>query len=70
MDGDETMGDGGKDEELGIKGLVKGGRGGNKVVDFELEDYWDEGDPIKGREDLPICLTFYMVRHAPRRLRH
>jgi len=50
---------------LGIKGLVKGGRGGNKVVDFELEDYWDEGDPIKGREDLPICLTFYMINSVP-----
>jgi exosome complex component RRP42 len=32
-----------------------------KTVDFELADYWDDGEPFLGRENLPICLTLNIV---------
>ena len=41
---------------FGIKGMVK-----SKAVDFELEDYWEEGDVLKGRDDLPVCVTLNIV---------
>lgn len=37
----------------------------NKVVDFELTDYWGDGEVLKGREDLPVCLTLNIVRMFP-----
>lgn len=52
-------------EELsGMKGLLKGGKAGkkNNEVDFELESYWDQGAPLDGREDLPVCVTLNVVR--------
>lgn len=51
------------DELSGMKGLLKGGKAGkkSKEVDFELESYWDEGKPLQGREDLPVCVTMNMV---------
>ena len=51
-------------EELsGMKGLLKGGKAGkkNNEVDFELESYWDQGAPLEGREDLPVCVTLNVV---------
>jgi len=31
------------------------------VTDFELEDYWDEGEPLKGRDSWPVCITLNLV---------
>lgn len=60
MDIDQT-------EMLGMKGLLRSGRGGTKAaagseVDFELESYWDEGAPLKDREQLPVAITLNLVR--------
>ncbi|KAG8709827.1 hypothetical protein FRC08_017992 [Ceratobasidium sp. 394] len=30
--------------------------------DFELPDYWDDGEPLAERESLPICVTCNMVK--------
>lgn len=27
------------------------------ATDFEIPDYWDEGEPLKGRELWPVCVT-------------
>lgn len=47
------------------KGVSKydGGAGGRKGAgaDFELEDYWDDGAPLKNREALPVCVTLNLV---------
>ncbi|TFY76091.1 hypothetical protein EWM64_g7920 [Hericium alpestre] len=32
------------------------------ATDFELEDYWDEGEPLGGREKWPVCITLNLVR--------
>jgi len=31
------------------------------ATDFELEDYWDEGDALDGRDRWPLCITLNMV---------
>ncbi|KAI0052172.1 ribosomal protein S5 domain 2-like protein [Auriscalpium vulgare] len=31
------------------------------ATDFELEDYWDEGIPLVGREAWPICVTLNLL---------
>ena len=31
------------------------------VADFELEDYWDEGEPLSGRDQWPVCVTLNVV---------
>ncbi|VDB91732.1 unnamed protein product [Peniophora sp. CBMAI 1063] len=31
------------------------------VADFELEDYWDEGDPLAGRDQWPVCVTLNLL---------
>lgn len=31
-------------------------------VDFELVDYWDEGEPLKCAAPWPICITLNLVR--------
>lgn len=42
---------------------VKGTRVSKKPGgDFELEDYWDDGVPLKGRDTLPVCVTLNLVR--------
>lgn len=42
---------------------VKGARAAKKPAgDFELEDYWDDGSPLKDRESLPVCVTLNLVR--------
>jgi exosome complex component RRP42 len=33
-----------------------------QVTDFELEDYWDEGVVLGGRERWPVCVTMNLVR--------
>jgi exosome complex component RRP42 len=33
-----------------------------QVTDFELEDYWDEGAVLGGRERWPVCVTMNLVR--------
>lgn len=32
------------------------------ATDFELEDYWDEGEVLDGREKWPVCVTLNLVR--------
>ncbi|KZO98469.1 ribosomal protein S5 domain 2-like protein [Calocera viscosa TUFC12733] len=34
---------------------------GRQAVDFELEDGADEGLPLEGRDDLPVCLTMNLL---------
>jgi exosome complex component RRP42 len=49
-------------EQSGISGLVKGGKGGSKAVDFELIDGgWEEGERLEGWQDLPVGLTLNLV---------
>ena len=31
------------------------------ATDFELPDYWDEGEALQGRESWPICVTLNIV---------
>jgi exosome complex component RRP42 len=31
------------------------------ATDFELEDYWDEGDVLDGRSRWPLCITLNIV---------
>ncbi|KAI0067490.1 ribosomal protein S5 domain 2-like protein [Artomyces pyxidatus] len=31
------------------------------ATDFELEDYWDEGEPLAGRETWPVCITLNLL---------
>jgi exosome complex component RRP42 len=33
----------------------------NKTTDFELPDYWDEGDTLDGRDKWPVCITLNLV---------
>ncbi|KAG2040265.1 ribosomal protein S5 domain 2-type protein [Suillus americanus] len=32
-----------------------------QVADFELPDYWDEGEPLDGRQTWPVCLTLNLL---------
>lgn len=32
------------------------------ATDFELTDYWDEGEILGGRESWPVCVTLNVVR--------
>jgi exosome complex component RRP42 len=32
------------------------------TADFELLDYWDEGESLKGRDRWPVCVTMNLVR--------
>ena len=34
-------------------------------TDFELPDYWDEGEVLAGREKWPICVTLNLVCTEP-----
>ncbi|KAG8900925.1 hypothetical protein FRC00_010127 [Tulasnella sp. 408] len=52
--------DEGKGDALGS--AVKGARAAKKPAgDFELEDYWDDGSPLKDRESLPVCVTLNLL---------
>jgi exosome complex component RRP42 len=33
----------------------------NKATDFELPDYWDEGEVLDGRDKWPVCVTLNLV---------
>lgn len=33
-----------------------------RATDFELPDYWDEGENLDGREKWPLCVTLNLVR--------
>ncbi|KAH7888151.1 ribosomal protein S5 domain 2-like protein [Phlebopus sp. FC_14] len=33
----------------------------NRVTDFELTDYWDEGEPLDGRNAWPVCVTLNLL---------
>lgn len=37
-------------------------RQAHAATDFELEDYWDEGEPLDGRDRWPVCITLNLVR--------
>lgn len=39
------------------------------ATDFELEDYWDEGEVLNGREKWPVCVTLNLVRTLVHRFR-
>lgn len=32
------------------------------AADFELADYWDEGEPLKVSQQWPVCVTMNLVR--------
>jgi len=32
-----------------------------KATDFELHDYWDEGEILDGRDKWPVCVTLNLV---------
>lgn len=32
------------------------------AADFELPDYWDEGEVLHGRDRWPVCITLNLVR--------
>lgn len=34
------------------------------AIDFELEDYWDDGDPLANRDSLPIAITLNLVSNV------
>jgi exosome complex component RRP42 len=47
---------------VGFSALLKGGkRGKGNEIDFELESYWDEGEPLQDRELLPVSVTLNLV---------
>jgi exosome complex component RRP42 len=33
-----------------------------RATDFELPDYWDEGEPLGSRDRWPVCVTLNIVR--------
>lgn len=35
------------------------------AADFELPDYWDEGEVLDGRDRWPVCVTLNLVRGPP-----
>ena len=49
-------------EMIGFNALLKSKKGkGSADVDFELESYWDEGEPLEDRELLPVSITLNIV---------
>ncbi|BGP34847.1 hypothetical protein JCM10296v2_006671 [Rhodotorula toruloides] len=55
----------GMTSDEGFSGLVKGGKGGSKAVDFELVDGGSQGMRLQGWEDLPIGLTLNLINQLP-----
>lgn len=45
----------------GFSGLVKGGKGGSKAVDFELVDGGEQGVRLQGWQELPVSITLNLV---------
>lgn len=61
--GDQS--DGGVDVDADEEPEGKGGfktKVVSRATDFELTDYWDEGEILKGRESWPVCVTLNVVR--------
>lgn len=42
----------------------------SRATDFELTDYWDEGEVLSGRESWPVCVTVNVVRPSFRLVAH
>lgn len=63
--GNETGGKGGGDMDVDEE-VVSGfdTRQIQTATDFELPDYWDEGEPLGGRENWPVCVTLNVVSSA------
>ena len=54
--------DAGDIEKFGLNTSGAANRLSNKkAIDFELEDVWNEGDPIQGTECLPVSVTLNVV---------
>jgi exosome complex component RRP42 len=47
------------DEQESPSGFVT--RQINNVADFDLPDYWDEGEPLGSRDQWPVCVTLNLV---------
>ena len=65
-----TQGDVGMDVDAGVGGGTEDARGfGTRAVsgatDFELTDYWDEGEILGRRDSWPVCVTLNVVRFVP-----
>lgn len=39
--------------------ILAGGRSG--AGDFELPDYWDDGESLNDRDSLPVCITYNLA---------
>jgi len=37
------------------------GDGRTGAAEFELPDYWDDGEPLTQRDSLPVCVTYNLV---------
>ena len=60
-----TQGDVGMDVDVDEDSEERGGletKGVSRATDFELTDYWDEGEALSGRELWPVCVTLNVVR--------
>lgn len=58
------------DSAMGMKALLKQRTSRRPVArgaEFDLEDYWDEGEPLRNRDALPIGMTLNLVRSMHRR---
>ncbi|GAA5984697.1 hypothetical protein JCM10908_003465 [Rhodotorula pacifica] len=49
----------------GFSGLVKGGKGGSKAVDFELVDGGEQGVRLQGWQELPVSITLNLIDQIP-----
>ena len=43
-------------------GSIFNTKGMTNAADFELADYWDEGEPLKVDQEWPVCVTLNLVR--------
>jgi exosome complex component RRP42 len=54
------------DDDMDIDASIRSGfdtrQYTNKATDFELPDYWDEGEVLDGRDKWPVCVTLNLVR--------
>ncbi|KAG1854714.1 ribosomal protein S5 domain 2-type protein [Suillus tomentosus] len=48
-------------DETALVGSALDTRQAIQVADFELPDYWDEGEPLDGRQAWPVCLTLNLL---------
>ncbi|KAI9570057.1 ribosomal protein S5 domain 2-like protein [Boletus coccyginus] len=51
--------DGGVQEKGGLEA-----KGVSGATDFELTDYWDEGEALGGRESWPVCVTLNVLSNV------